>query len=105
MKNGLLWAPMVGGVLLMGCSTSLPPSASPAVGLQVANPELPPALQLPPPPSSDSPLAQVCRLGTSCMELDPRPFEACLVGTGKRCVDKATEPLLVIDPQSGELPR
>lgn len=39
---------------------------------------------------------KACQLGTTCLTLDPRPFELCLVGT-KRCAEKATEPLLVID--------
>jgi hypothetical protein len=37
---------------------------------------------------------QVCKLGTSCLAMDPRPFEPCLLST-KHCSDKAAEPLLV----------
>jgi hypothetical protein len=39
---------------------------------------------------------KACQLGTTCMALDPRPFELCLVGT-KHCSEKVTEPLLVVD--------
>jgi hypothetical protein len=85
-------------LLLPGCSTSQPPAIS-------ANP-------LPPPPeiSRDLPLepraplpGSVCKLGVSCLELDPRPFEACLVGT-KRCVDKAIEPVEVQTPKAPPAP-
>jgi hypothetical protein len=44
-----------------------------------------------------------CQLGKSCMALDPRPFEACLLST-THCKDKATEPLLVDSPQELALP-
>jgi hypothetical protein len=37
---------------------------------------------------------QICKLGTSCLAMDPRPFEPCLLST-KHCSDKAVEPLLV----------
>ena len=40
---------------------------------------------------------RVCQLGTSCLSMDPRPFEFCLLST-KDCRDKATEPLLVGQP-------
>lgn len=32
----------------------------------------------------------VCKLGTSCMTMDKRPFEPCLVST-KTCADKARQ--------------
>jgi hypothetical protein len=37
---------------------------------------------------------RLCQLGTSCLAMDPRPFEPCLLST-KHCSDKAVEPLLV----------
>ena len=40
--------------------------------------------------------AQFCQLGTSCLTLDERPFELCLLDT-KHCRDKVVEPLLVDD--------
>src|SRR6185436_6685495 len=47
-------------------------------------------------PEETAPFGRFCQLGTSCMTLDSRPFEVCLVGSGsKRCGDKLAEPLLV----------
>ena len=85
---------------LLGCSTPNNVHAT-----QPATP-----LLLPPPPLLDlAPgselhedqlvpraliLPQVCKLGTSCLAMDPRPFEPCLLST-KHCSDKAAEPLLV----------
>lgn len=40
-----------------------------------------------------------CQLGTSCMAMDARPFEPCLLST-KHCSDKAAEPMLVAPPPS-----
>jgi hypothetical protein len=58
------------------------------------------AVPMPAPIQETTPdMARACQLGTSCFTLDPRPFELCLVAAGKRCVDKATEPLLVTEPQ------
>lgn len=37
-----------------------------------------------------------CQLGTSCLALDPRPFEACLLST--RHCEKTAELLQVRDP-------
>jgi hypothetical protein len=81
--------------LLLGCSTAPHPAPSPILVVQ----------QVPPPEfQRDLPLEQprghFCQLGTSCMELDPRPFEACLVGGTTRCADKVTEPLLVEEPST-----
>ena len=39
-------------------------------------------------------LPRICKLGTSCLAMDPRPFEPCLLST-KHCADKAAEPMLV----------
>jgi hypothetical protein len=75
---------------LLGCST---PAQSPRI-----TPIL--EVQRTPPPDFqrelplESPQGHLCQLGQSCMTLDPRPFEACLVGT-KRCLDKVIEPVLV----------
>jgi hypothetical protein len=57
-------------------------------------------------PPSDEGLPEVlkgkpCQLGTSCLAMDPRPFEICLLGTNKRCSDKAREPLQVGNPDAG----
>jgi hypothetical protein len=40
---------------------------------------------------------RLCQLGTSCLALDSRPFEPCLVGT-KHCSDKVREPIDVRGP-------
>jgi len=82
---------------LLGCSS--PPSAPPPVlvAQTIPPPEFQRDLPLEPPES------HFCQLGKSCMTLDPRPFEACLVGT-KRCIDKAAEPLLVSEPSSAQPP-
>lgn len=83
--------------LLLGCST--PPNPSPAPG----STSFVFAIEQIPPPEfqQDLPLEQAqgnfCQLGRSCMAMDPRPFEACLVGGAKRCADKIREPLLVSD--------
>ena len=44
----------------------------------------------------DESTPRFCHLGTSCLSLDPRPFEACLLATG-RCPAEG-EPLLVTEP-------
>jgi hypothetical protein len=55
----------------------------------VPPPEFQRELPLEQPPAA---LGHVCKLGTSCLDLDPRPFEMCLVDA-KHCVDKALEPI------------
>jgi hypothetical protein len=83
---------------LLGCSTP-----KPAASVSTTPPDWPVA----PPPevSIDLPLeppaetfAKACQLGTTCLEMDPRPFEPCLLST-TRCRDKVTEPLLVGQPE------
>jgi hypothetical protein len=70
---------------VLGCSTP-PPHSQPS---HAAVPT--PDVQFDLPPEQREMFAgRVCKLGTSCMDLDPRPFEACLVGA-KHCVDKALE--------------
>ncbi len=46
------------------------------------------------------PLAPICRLGASCMELDPRPSDACWVAT-KHGVAKAAKLMEVTVPEAG----
>lgn len=50
------------------------------------------------------PFGQVCKLGTSCLAMDPRPFEPCLLST-KKCSDKVIEPLLAEQPLTIVPPR
>ena len=45
-----------------------------------------------------------CQLGTSCLALDPRPFEVCLVGSNK-CADKLEPPIQVKKPFDEPLPQ
>jgi hypothetical protein len=81
---------------LLGCSTPdtvqttqsaapLPSLSNLAAGDELHGGQLEPQVLLPP---------QICKLGTSCLAMDPRPFEPCLLST-KHCTDKAVEPLLV----------
>lgn len=87
---------------LIACTTPTPPADPPAD---------PPRVAIPPPEfQRDLPLeppamihGRVCQLGTTCLALDPRPFEACLVGT-RHCADKAREPLPVGAPSAPDEP-
>jgi hypothetical protein len=87
-------------VLLLGCSTAPLPSEGPSPSAQfVPPPETSIELPLEPPPGRYGEVqGHFCQLGKSCMELDPRPFEACLVSGAVRCADKIQEPLLVSEP-------
>jgi hypothetical protein len=88
---------------LPGCST--PPA--PAIE-SVPPPEVSRLLPLEPysynipnepaPPDPAMPVGKICQLGTSCLAMDSRPFEMCLLGTQKRCSEKVREPLLVENP-------
>ena len=71
---------------LLGCST--PDTAQTT---QSATP-LPPLSHLA--PGNELMPPKICKLGTSCLAMDPRPFEPCLLST-KHCSNKAAEPLLV----------
>ena len=84
--------------VLLGCSTP-----QPAAPVLAAAPALPPPPEitlysLPPIEPWPEPLPRFCKLGTSCLAMDPRPFEPCLLST-KDCRDKASEPILVGQPQ------
>lgn len=81
--------------VMPGCSTSktastdqaTPPAALPTE-LEWRN------AQLIPRPPAEEPPGQFCLLGTTCLAMDPRPFELCLLST-KNCGDKASEPMQV----------
>jgi len=96
--------PFVGAAALaalLACSTPqsvVPVAADPTA---VPPPELSFDLPLEEPGPASAPT--FCKLGTTCLAMDPRPFEPCLLST-KDCLDKATEPLLVGEPQSIEPP-
>ncbi len=87
-----------GAAWLSGCSTSnLPPQvAAPAESFDIP-------LEVRPDHDSQKPfLGKVCQLGTSCLELDPRPFEMCLLAANKHCGEKITESLLAGNPEPAE---
>ena len=106
---------------MLGCSTPQPEprhetvAAQATVAAPAADPSFPPSIvaqiqklkpQLAPP--SDEGLPEVfkgkpCQLGKSCLAMDPRPFEICLLGGNKRCGDKMAEPLQV--ENGGEQPK
>jgi len=80
-------------VLILGCTTQPePPARQPSLLRGAVTQSSPPRFQQPPQGSG----FKACQLGTSCLTLDPRPFELCLLDA-KHCADKATEPLLVDD--------
>ena len=100
--------------VLLGCSTPQPVeprhgsvSVETVAPKQVQSALLAQVAELQPylaPPSNEN-LPDVfkgkpCQLGKSCLAMDPRPFEICLLGTNKRCGDKAREPLLVGNPEA-----
>jgi hypothetical protein len=84
---------------MLSCATrgdSAPDSAG-------SSPVPPPEISIPLPLEPPEPaFAQLCQLGTSCLELDPRPFEPCLLST-RHCSDKAVEPMQARDRPT-ELP-
>jgi hypothetical protein len=90
--------------LLPGCST--PPAA---LIESVPPPDVSRVLPLEPythispnepaPPDPAMPVGKICQLGTTCLAMDPRPFEMCLLGARKRCSEKVREPLLVENPE------
>ena len=91
--------PFVGAAALaalLGCSTPQPVAPVTADPTPVPPPEISFDLPLEVPGPESSPT--FCKLGTTCLAMDPRPFEPCLLST-KDCRDKATEPLLVGEPQ------
>jgi hypothetical protein len=97
LRNVTVFVALAGG--LGGCST--PPVAEKAEPIFVSAPLAPPVYKLPDDGRfQDPPLVfgRLCQLGTSCLSLDPRPFEPCLLST-KPCTDKAVEPLLVAPPK------
>ncbi|HET9862334.1 MAG TPA: hypothetical protein VFP37_02760 [Steroidobacteraceae bacterium] len=70
------------------------PYEVPAASAQVQVP--PPGISIDLPlEARDADAPQFCQLGATCLELDPRPFTACLLATG-RCPAEG-EPLLVTE--------
>jgi hypothetical protein len=84
---------------LLGCSTpktAAPPMTIYSVPIPAPEYELRDGQLI---PKSMQPFGQICKLGTSCLSLDSRPFEPCLLSTTK-CSDKGVEPILVAPPKS-----
>jgi hypothetical protein len=80
---------------ILGCSTSQPVTPVAEV-FNVPPPEV--SIDLPLESPDQQPVPRLCKLGSSCLAMDPRPFEPCLLSTGK-CRDKMPDPLLVVDPE------
>jgi hypothetical protein len=81
---------------LLACSTPQSVAPDAAAPTAVPPPEISFDLPLEVPEPENPPT--FCKLGTTCLAMDPRPFEPCLL-SAKDCRDKATEPLLVGEPQ------
>jgi hypothetical protein len=78
---------------MLACSSARVESTAPAAPPPMRSLQLP--LEPPPAPLQDF---KPCKLGESCMAMDDRPFEPCLVTT-RRCADMIEEPLLVGEPK------
>jgi hypothetical protein len=98
---------VLGPVFLLGCSTPQPvPVAEPVPATLALIPGVPahglaPDERFAP---KDPVYGRACQLGTSCLALDPRPFEICLLGSNKRCGDKIKESLLIDNPVAESRP-
>ncbi|HUQ12494.1 MAG TPA: hypothetical protein VM146_19465 [Steroidobacteraceae bacterium] len=75
---------------LLSCSTSPRPAAV-ATPVAQTGPLPPMVIQKDLPLEPRLAMGRICKLGTSCLEMDSRPFEVCLVGAAKHCVDKGVE--------------
>lgn len=80
---------------MLACSTAQPISSAPEV-LDIPPPDASYDLPLEPPDTGPAP--RFCKLGTSCLAMDPRPFEPCLLSTPE-CRDKMPEPIPVVEPE------
>ena len=89
--------------VLLGCST---PQPVPPVAVALPDPPPPPpefSFSLPLEQPQTDAVPRFCKLGTSCLAMDPRPFEPCLLST-KYCGDKAVELMQVAPPLSVPAP-
>jgi hypothetical protein len=86
-KNIVLFAWVAGG--LIACTTRPDPELTGPTPDSIPPPEISVELPLEKKMPHDPGIAQACLLSTtkSCMELDPRAFEPCLVGA-RNCKDK-----------------
>jgi hypothetical protein len=83
MNGRTAWITVAATLLMGACAT---PYEAPAVAMQP---------RVPPPESRDETRPRFCQLGTTCLALDPRPFTACLLATG-RCPGKG-QPMQVTE--------
>jgi hypothetical protein len=77
-------------LILLGCTTQ-PPAPPPAWVAPYAS-----GVRVPHHRGEEF-KGQLCQVGTSCLSLDPRPFELCLLST-RHCSEKAMESLLAEAP-------
>jgi hypothetical protein len=97
---------MLTRALLLAATAGLPACSTPPTPKSemtfASTPLAPPIYKLPDDGQTpDSPrlvFGHLCKLGTSCLALDPRPFEPCLLST-KHCTEKGIEPMLVAPPK------
>ena len=92
-------AALVVSLGMLGCSTPQPPVGAALVA--APPPEIQRDLPLEQPAAG---MPRTCKLGESCLTMDERPFEACLVDT-KHCVDKAVETMPARGPRDEAEPR
>jgi hypothetical protein len=91
-------------LIVAGCSTPPPPVVEVLpVAVDVPAPQPQPGYITPEgdhvPRRPEDVIGRVCQLGTSCLTMDSRPFEVCLLGA-RNCSDKVREPLLVDNPEA-----
>jgi hypothetical protein len=81
-----------------GCTTEPEAGRSDVLRAEVPPPEISVDLPLERNPAPSYAPAQACLLSTqpACTELDPRPFEPCLV-TGVNCIDKGSGGVIPLD--------
>jgi hypothetical protein len=83
---------------LIACTTRPDPELAGPGPVSIPPPEVSIELPLEQKMPRDHLIAHACLLSTtkSCMELDPRPFEACLAGS-KRCREKGEGGITLIE--------
>jgi hypothetical protein len=83
---------------LMGCTTRPDPELAGPTAVSIPPPEVSIELPLEQKAPREPLMAQACLLSTakSCMDLDSRPFEACLAGS-KDCRDKGDGGIVLLE--------
>ena len=90
---------------LIACTTRPDPELAGPGPVSIPPPEVSIELPLERKMPRDPLKAQACLLGTtkSCMELDPRPFKACLAGA-KSCLEKGDGGVIPLDAPEATVP-